>query len=205
MKKLYLALVCIAGLARVTACGGSNKNSGAEAAAEGENATEQQAEAGAKLDKEPQTAAEQKTLAAAEWALDKICGLTLDDVKPAYEYEILDKGMHATMGNKSGGTLSFIKKDGSPVSEEEFKAYVAKIYPLAQKLSPTGKIHKGQGKSQNNKPEVQQQELTLGDIDYSGSVDLAFPEKEDFEGFWHHIRIYNKTADGKAYLALTFN
>ena len=52
--------------------------------------------------------------------------------------------------------------------------------------------------------EVQKQELTLGDIDFSKSVDLAFPQKEDFAGYWHHVRIYNKTGD-KPYIVLRYN
>ena len=206
MKKIYLALMCIASLAIVTACGGGNASkNNAEATADGE-ATEQVAEQGkAKLDKEPKTIEEQSTLEAAEWALDKKFGLALADVKPDYEYEVLDNGMYATMGNSGGGTMSFVKKDGTPITTEDFKAYVAKIYPLAQKASPTGKVHKGQGKFQDNSEEVQKQELTLNDIDYTTSVDLAFPEQEDFVGYWHHIRIYNKTTEGKAYIALQFN
>ena len=48
------------------------------------------------------------------------------------------------------------------------------------------------------------QELTLDDIDFSQSVDLAFPQKDDFVGYWHHVRIYNKTGE-KPYIAFRFN
>ena len=198
----------MASLAIVTACGGGNaskNNAEAEAAANGEAMEQVDGQGKAKLNKEPKTIEEQETMEAAEWALDKKFGLSLSDVKPDYEYETLNKGMDGTMGNSGGGTMSFVKKDGTPITTEDFKAYVAKIYPLAQKASPTGKIHRGQGKFQDNSEEVQKQELTLNDIDYTTSVDLAFPEKEDFVGYWHHIRIYNRTIEGKAYIALQFN
>ena len=202
-KNMIYALVCMAGLTIVTACGGGNKSNGqsAEAPAEAEQATE----AKAKLDKEPQTVAEQKTLEAAEWALDHIFKLTLADVKPDYEYDILDKDYLATMGNSAGGTISFIKKDGTPITSEDFAAYVAKIYPLAQKLSPTGKVHKGMGKMGDNSAEVQKEELPLSEAINGSSASLSFPKKDDFTGGWHVITAYNKTIDGKAYIALQFN
>ena len=41
MKKIYLALMCMAGFTLMTACGGKNDKKSDEAAANGETATEQ--------------------------------------------------------------------------------------------------------------------------------------------------------------------
>ena len=195
MKKyLFFALMCFAALAIVVACG--NGNSGKKAAGK--------AEADAKVEKSEKAVKDMVGIEQAEYWLNKTFSLTLADVKPAFEYEAMEKGMDACMGNSGGGTISFVKKDGTPISEDDFKAYVSKIYPLVQKCSPTGKIHKGQGKNQSNSEEVQKQELTLGDIDFSQSIDLAFPQQEDFVGYWHHIRVYNKKGE-KPYIALRFN
>lgn len=196
-KNLFLALMCIASLTIVTACGNgsssksNSKNTGKdETSAKVENAVK---------DVKDMVGIEQ----AAYW-LDKTFSLKLADVSPAFENEALENGVDGCMGNSGGGIVSFVKKDGTPITEDEFKAYVTKIYPLVQKCSPTGKIHKGQGKNQDNSPEVQKQELTLDEIDFSKSVDLAFPKQEDFVGYWHHIRIYNKKGE-KPYIALHFN
>ena len=196
-KNLFLALMCIASLTIVTACGNgsssksNSKNTGKdETSAKVENAVK---------DVKDRVGIEQ----AAYW-LDKTFSLKLADVSPAFENEALENGVDGCMGNSGGGIVSFVKKDGTPITEDEFKAYVTKIYPLVQKCSPTGKIHKGQGKNQDNSPEVQKQELTLDEIDFSKSVDLAFPKQEDFVGYWHHIRIYNKKGE-KPYIALHFN
>ena len=196
-KNLFLALMCIASLTIVTACGNgsssksNSKNTGKdETSAKVENAVK---------DVKDMVGIEQ----AAYW-LDKTFSLKLADVSPAFENEALENGVDGCMGNSGGGIVSFVKKDGTPITEDEFKAYVTKIYPLVQKCSPTGKIHKGQGKNQDNSPEVQKQELTLDEIDFSKSVDLAFPKQEDFVGYLHHIRIYNKKGE-KPYIALHFN
>ena len=188
-----LTLVCLAGLTVVSACGGgkSNKN----------NAV---AEPEAKVEEEVKDVKDMVGIEQAGYWLNEKFNLKLADVKPDFEYEAMEKGMDACMGNSGGGTIAFVRKDGAPITDEEFKAYVSRIYPLVQKCSPTGKIHKGQGKNQSNSEEVQKQELTLDAIDFSQSVDLAFPEKEDFVGYWHHIRLFNKTGDNP-YILLRFN
>lgn len=198
MKKYFVfALTCVAGLAIVTACG--NGNSG-----NSNDKSTGKDDAGAQVETAAKDVKDMVGIEQAEYWLNQTFSLTLADVKPAFEYEALEKGMDGCMGNSGGGVISFVKKDGTPITEDEFKAYVTKIYPQVQKCSPTGKIHKGQGKNKNNSEEVQQQELTLGDIDFSQSVDLSFPKQEDFVGYWHHVRIYNKTGE-KPYISVRFN
>lgn len=197
MKRIvFFALTCVAGLTIVTACGNGNSKN---------NKAAGQAEADVKEEKAAKDVKDMVGIEQAAYWLDQKLSLKLADVKPDFAYEALDKGMDACMGNAGGGVISFVKKDGTPITDEDFKAYVSRIYPLVQKTSPTGKIHKGQGKNQRNSEAVQKQELTLEDaLSEGSSVDLAFPEKEDFVGYWHHVRIYNKTGD-KPYIVLRFN
>lgn len=199
MKKNYLALMCMASMAIVTACGGGNAN---KQQAEAEDLVKSEIE---NTDQKPEKSIEDMIgIEQAEYWLTQNFNLTLADVKPDFEYEAQEKGMDGCMGNKGGGTFGFIKKDGTPITDDDFKAYVSRIYPLVQKISPTGKIHKGPGKFQNNSEEVQKQELALDDIDFSKSVDLAFPKKDDFAGGFHHITIYNRKGD-KPSIALHYN
>lgn len=196
-KTLFFALMCIASLTIVAACGNGNSS-------KNKSKTSSKDEASANVVNAEKDVKDMVGIEQSAYWLDKTFSLKLADVSPAFEYEALENGMDGCMGNSGGGIVSFVKKDGTPITEDEFKAYVTKIYPLVQKCSPTGKIHKGQGKNQDNSPEVQKQELTLDEIDFSKSVDLAFPKQEDFVGYWHHVRIYNKKGE-KPYIALNYN
>lgn len=79
MKRIYLALMCMAGFTLMTACGGkSDKKDGVAADSEAtEQGSEQKAEAEATADSD-------SPMAKFETALKDCYGLTFDQVKPDF-------------------------------------------------------------------------------------------------------------------------
>lgn len=137
MKKIYLALMCMASLAIVTACGGGNAS---------KKVVTGDAEIDAKLEQAEKQLSEMTGEEKAEATIKKIYNLTMADLKPDFDCKLGTTGAFPTMGNgENVATLNFEKADGAAITEEEFAAYVAKIYPVVEKVSPTGKVHRGSG------------------------------------------------------------
>jgi len=178
MKKIYIVLMCIASLTIVMACGGSNPEAVTERIREG---------------------LKDKTgIDAAEYLIRERFGLELAEIEPDYEYEPQKMGFDECEASEYSAKIGFVRKDRKEITDEEFAAYVAKIYQLAQKISPTGKVYKGQGPTMENSPEVSKQELPLEEAINGKFATLAFPYDDDFEKGWHEINLHY-TNDHKYY------
>lgn len=178
MKKIYIALMCITSLVIAVACGGSNPE--------------------AETERIREVLKDKTGIDAAEYLIKERFGLELAEIEPDYEYEPQKMGIDVCEANEYHATIGFVRKDRKKITDEEFAAYVAKIYPLVQKISPTGKVHKGEGPSMENSAEVSKEELTLEEAIHGKFATLAFPYDDDFEKGWHEINLHY-THDHKYY------
>lgn len=189
MKKTVFALMCMAGLAIVTACGGGNKSGNAETVRTGD------AEIDAKLEQAEKKLSEMTGPEQAEATVKKMYNLTTAELSPDFDTKLVTTGSFPTMGNGVNmATLNFEKADGSAITEEEFKAYVAKIYPIVEKVSPTGKVHQGPGINMDRSAEEAMKELPLSKAIEYGEAVLCFPKgtEEVNNGFKHFYAKWKK-------------
>lgn len=137
MKKIYLALMCMAGFALMTACGGkSDKKDGATADGD---ATEQDSEQKAEA---KTTADSDSPIAKFETALKDCYCLTFDQVKPDFAISETDKQGHSLFygdTRDADAKANLMKADGTDVTQEEFNAYATKMYNLTKSISQDGK------------------------------------------------------------------
>lgn len=141
MKRLFITMICGAGLLITAACGGGNGN-----------ATSESADKIAAEDvlKELKTGIlGDPTMEAAQAAFAKI-GLSVDKVAPEYNY-IKEDSIKAFRGvlyqARYEGTAIFVKEDMTDVSRDEFEAYVRKIYALTQEIADDNKVVYGHEKA----------------------------------------------------------
>ncbi len=130
MKKLFIALMCIAGLAIATACGGGDSSEKKSV----EEVTEEIIETSMFGD---------PTMKACKAAWDKGLGLSFDKIEPDYKY-IAEDSIKAFRGvlcrGRYQGYATFVKEDRTDVSREEFEAYVRKLYAATQSIADGGKV-----------------------------------------------------------------
>ena len=138
MKKIYLALMCMASLAIFTACGGGNASkNNTEAPADGEAAQEQVAEQGKAFE-------DMNGVEKCAEILKQNFNLTLADIQPDIEFTEQMEGYDHFDGDKiPSATAVYQKKDGTAFTEDEYKAWVGKIYEQTKKLSQDGKNVEG--------------------------------------------------------------
>jgi hypothetical protein len=135
MKKVYLALLCVAGLTLATACGGEKKQAGASAdaplsAEEGLELAQKASEAMSGVEKCAQT-------------LEKGWSIQLKQLEPDFAFAEVTEGWDKFEGNGVNSAAAvYQKKDGSAISQEEFRAWAEKLFALTKSLSKDGKnIH----------------------------------------------------------------
>ena len=137
MKRICFALLCIAGIAMVMACGDGGKKK--EAAVKTGNE---------KVDEIVEKAFQDMS------GIEKFASVLKDayqidmkDVAPGFEYlEKSAKGSDYFYGDNNMNhrvSCVFAKKDGGEISEEEYKAYVKKIYELMKTKAQDGKLIRG--------------------------------------------------------------
>lgn len=137
MKKILLSLLFVAGIVALTACSGNKENNDNAVPSTGNE----------KVDEVVKKAiADMSGIEKFEYALQKGFNLSLKDVDPGFEYlEKSDKGSNYFFGEaiESAGTYRanamFVKKDKADVSEEEYKAFVNKMYEATKKMAQDGK------------------------------------------------------------------
>lgn len=199
-KNLLFALMCVTSLTIVTACGnGSSKKSSAGKVLTGD------ARIDAKLEKAEKKISEMTGIEQAEATIKKMYDLTIDDVSPEFDYKLIMEGVWATMGNGvNTATLNFEKVDGSAISSEEFAAYVAKIYPIVEKVSPTGRVHRGPGMNMDRSAEEAKQVLPLSEAIRYGRAVLCFPKgaEEVNNGYKHFTVSWDEDTPKNIVLAL---
>ena len=139
MKKIYLALMCMASLSLMTACGGKSESKGGNTAEGSEQNTEQKADNDA-------NDAELSPMAQFDKTLNATYGLSLNDIAPSFEYaEKNAKGGSLFFGEKDGNkaVAHFMKADGSDVTQEEFNEFATKLFNLTKGISQDGKNVRG--------------------------------------------------------------
>ena len=139
MKKIYLALMCMAGFTLMTACGGKSENKGGEAA-NGEESTEQ------KADDKAEAGADLSAMAKFDKTLNATYGISMTDLAPSFSYaEKNAKGGDLFYGEENGSkaVAHFMKADGTDVTQEEFNEFATKLYNLTKGISQDGKNVKG--------------------------------------------------------------
>lgn len=157
MKKLYVALMCVATFALFTACGGDKKGS----AANGDEPTDQDATEQTEQATEPTNDVEKCAA-----TLQELYGLTLADVQPDFEFaEKLEGYDHFNTNGVNLVQLVYTKKDGSKITPEEWQAYLRKIYDLtATRLSQDGKNVKGYDGMSHLTPEQAAAEKSFDEV-----------------------------------------
>ncbi len=179
MKKIYLALMCMASLAIVTACGGGNAS---------KKVVTGDAEIDAKLEQAEKQLSEMTGEEQAEATIKKMYNLTIADLAPDFEYKLITTGYEPTMGNGLNvAKLNFEKVDGADITKEEFAAYVAKIYPIVEKVSPSGKVHRGPGMNMDRSAEEAQQELPLSEAISFDTAVLCIPSGNEVNNGYKHF------------------
>ena len=136
MKKICLALMCMAGFTLMAACGGkSDKKAGEADEVADEQGTEQENKADTKAEADGPTAT-------FETALKDCYGLTFDQVKPDFAISETNKQGHSLFYGETrdaDAKANLLKADGTDVTQEEFNAYATKMYNLTKSISQDGK------------------------------------------------------------------
>ena len=175
MKRLCMAIMAIAGLAMLVACGEKKAPT-----VTGDAKTDQKLEQAEKKLSE-MTGPEK---CEATWKKRYEGKLTLADVQPDFDYAEKLEGYDCFMGN--GVNLAkavYCKKDGSEITPEEWNAYITKIYNVTKKLAQDGKVVRGFGSNLDVKTREQAlEELPLEQL-LNGKDDLewAFLRDDRFE------------------------
>ncbi len=174
MKKIYLTLVCVAGLALTTACGGGEKKG---AGAAGDKMTTEEA-----VEKAEKASEEMSGIDKCAQTLEKGWGVQLKQFEPDFDYAEVTEGYDSFGGNgANSASMVYKKKDGSDISKQEYEQYAEKIFALTKTLSNEGKnIHGYDGMSQLT-PEQANAEVTLRDCLDSGFPQWAFKNDKGFQ------------------------
>lgn len=125
MKKQLLSILFIAAAMLMAACGGDNKSGNGEAPAVGEAVAEAEEFTGDTYSKE-----------AVEFFI-KNFKLSFSDIEPGYEYD--DSDNKNFMGSARDVIANFPTKDGKEMTDDMFKAAVAKVYAATKKAADDGK------------------------------------------------------------------
>lgn len=137
MRKSVLALMCMAGVAMLTACG-NNKSS---------NKTEENVQ---EVAQEITKNTDQMNGAEQFEAALKTFGLSVTDATPDFKYkEQNEKGKYYVKGyfasDKPEAYGTFIKEDGGEITLDEYNAFLTRLYNATAKVSEGGKCVVGFG------------------------------------------------------------
>ncbi|MBR1964916.1 MAG: hypothetical protein IKA19_09520 [Muribaculaceae bacterium] len=171
MKKQFITLLSAASIMIMSACSGSdNANNSAKITAED---VEEIVETGM---------FGERSKGAAQSAFKKI-GLSIDKIKPDFEYldeDTLKAYRGVVYRDNYEGSAVFIKKDMSDASEDEFKAYVRKIYAQTQEIADDHKVIYGFESKSN--PEEANAEWSIDEILAQKGI-MGFPRTSYDWGF----------------------
>ncbi|MBR5715725.1 MAG: hypothetical protein IKX59_04000 [Bacteroidales bacterium] len=175
MKRVLTALMCIASIAIFVACGEKKAP-----VVTGDAKTDQKLEQAEKKLSE-MTGTEK---CEATWKKRYDGKLTLDDVKPDFDFVEKLEGLDKFMGNGVNNAKAvYCKKDGSQITPEEWNAYITKIYNVTKKLAQDGKVVRGFGSNLDVKTREQAlEELPLEKLLEGGNnVEWGFLRNDRFE------------------------
>lgn len=154
MKKIYLALMCMASLALMTACGGGEKKAAGET---GKPMSTEEA-----VEKAEKASAEMSGIDKCAATLEKGWGIQLKQIEPDFEYAEVTEGYDKFEGNGANSAAAvYKKKDGSAISQEEFAAWAGKLFELTKSLAQDGKNIHGYDGMSHLTPEQANAEVTL--------------------------------------------
>ena len=193
MKKTGLLLMCIATLALVVACGKKAKT------VTGNEELDQ------KIEKVEKKLSEMTRVERCEATWQKRYGgkLKLADVQPDFAFTEREEGFDSFNGNGVNNAKAvYLKKDGSDITPDEWKAYVTKIYNVTKKLAQDGKVVRGFGSHLDVKTREQAlQEVTLDQVlDGGDNQEWAFLRDDLFEACYVNMQ---NLANAK-YVTVTF-
>ena len=194
MKKFRFALLCMASLAIVVACGEKKGQ-----------AVTGDAEVDQKVEKAEKKLSEMTGIERcdATWQKRYEGKLTLADVQPDFEFTEKEKGFDCFSGNGVNNAKAvYLKKDGSDITPDEWKAYVTKIYNVTKKLAQDGKVVRGFGTDINVKTREQAlQERTLDQVLSGGeNLEWAFLKNDQFEACYLNMQ----NLPDEKYVSVTF-
>ncbi len=195
MKTFSLVLTCIVALA-LTACGGKK-----DAAP-----TTGDAELDQKIEKVEKKLSEMTGTEKCEatWQKRYEGKLALADVQPDFEFTEKVKGFDCFTGNGVNlGKAVYLKKDGTNITPDEWKAYVTKIYNVTKKLAQDGKVVRGFGTDLNvNTREQALEEKSLEQALQGGErIEWGFLKNDHFEACY--LNLQNGSQEN--YVAVTFS
>ena len=195
MKKSSFVLMCIAALA-LTACGGKKDAT----------PTTGDAELDQKIEKVEKKLSEMSSIERCEatWQKRYEGKLTLNDVKPDFEFTEKEKGFDCFTGNGVNlGKAVYLKKDGSDITPDEWKSYVTKIYNVTKKLAQDGKVVRGFGSDLNVKTREQAlEEKSLEQALQGGDrIEWGFLKNDRFEACYLNLQNGSK----ENFVAVTFS
>lgn len=177
MKKIYLALMCMAAVTMFTACGGGSKKS-ADGTAETRTETKAVAKA-SNLDVGDRYA---------------FAGLASADVVPPFAREISDvKDNHTKL--PSATTFFGFGKDRAPFSEKEYNDYAQKLFGKIKSIAENGKVYREGALGQLAKGE----EVTeLGKMILLSNESEIFSFIYKYDERWYGLDMrFRKSFDGK--------
>lgn len=133
MKKIFALLLAVMMLFGLAACGGSENTGKTDADNEKVNAEElaqdalEQAE---ELDSFSEAAAEHYL---------KAYGISYDELKPVWEYEVSEKGAYADdPASGSGHAVVIFKNPNGEITDEQIKAYYEQVFKVTAAASDDG-------------------------------------------------------------------
>lgn len=181
MRYLYLALVCVVSLALFTACGEKKAKT-----VTGNEKIDQ------KIEKVQKKLSEMTKIEKCEATWEKRYGgkLKLSDVQPDFAFTEKEEGFDSFSGNGVNNAKAvYLKKDGTDITPDEWKAYVTKIYNVTKKLAQDGKVVRGFGSDLNVKTREQAlEEKTLEQALSGGdNIEWAFMKDDRFEACYLNL------------------
>ena len=196
MKKTNLALMCMAAVAMLTACGGGNSTKqSSDDTLDAQELAEKVANAPA------------RSRIAAEYFIKNNGGLDPADLLPDWNY-IIEPESNSFYGDTGIGTMCFYSPDGEELTKEAYTAWVRKLYDASKKISDDGfNIEGFEGSSD---PAIALGEKSLEDMiakgesgiiylgmyswgyRYNGKMMRIWTEREERNGkYWAKIDVAN--------------
>lgn len=122
MKKVFLALMCIASMALIAACGGNA------------NKTEENTDEAAAAEQGAKSFDQMTGIEKCAEALQRTYNLTLADIQPDFEFAEQTEGFDKFDGDQGSRAVAvYQKKDGTAITADEFRAWAGKIYEITKK------------------------------------------------------------------------
>ena len=178
MKKVFIAIMCLASLVLMTACGGGNaKKDGSEGTAE--------------VKKEAKTTKSSNLSVGERYAF---AGLTSADIVPNFGREITDSNDTDANGVTKATTFFGYGDDREPFSDKVYDEYCRKLFAKLKLLSEDGKLYKVNTLDYKVRDEVSE----LGEMKKWGKDGATFCFAYPYNGQWVLANVkYRKSFSGK--------